>query len=219
VLHSESTSVFSDIKKKADLMIIALADDAVIPFIKTINEINVPVAHTGGAVPLDSVKNPGDLYGVLWPLQSLRKEIEIIPPLTLLVDANKTESREIFMSYARTIAEIVLEADDQSRLKYHLAATLVNNFTNYLFATAENFCKNENISFEVLQPLIEETVMRIRNISPSETQTGAAIRNDLLTLDKHRKIIKNYPNILRLYELFTMEIQNTSLNLTSRALL
>jgi predicted short-subunit dehydrogenase-like oxidoreductase (DUF2520 family) len=213
LLNSESISTTSAISKKADLMIITLSDDAILPFQQSIGDIKTPVVHTGAAIPLESIKNPGDMYGVLWPLQSLRKEIEVIPPLTLLVDANKPEALELFMSFAHTIAEIVLEADDETRLKYHLAATLVNNFTNYLFAQAENFCKKENISFQVLQPLMEETVMRMRNFSPSETQTGAAIRNDLQTLDKHRKIIENHPDLIGFYELFTREIQKTSLNL------
>jgi predicted short-subunit dehydrogenase-like oxidoreductase (DUF2520 family) len=207
LLNSESISTISGIAKKADLMIIALSDDAILPFQRSMGDINIPVVHTGGAVPLESIKNRGDIYGVLWPLQSLRKEIEVIPPLTLLVDANKPEAREVFMSFAHTIAEIVLEADDETRLKYHLAATLVNNFTNYLFALAESFCKKENISFQVLRPLMEETVMRMRNISPSKTQTGPAIRFDGLTIDKHRNLIKEYPVLLRFYNLFTQEIQ------------
>ena len=210
LLHTAGTSTVTAIEKKADLMIVALADDAILPFIKSAGKIPFPVAHTGGAVALDAVKNPGDMYGVLWPPQSLRREIEIIPPLTLLVDANKPESREVFMAFAHTIAEFVLEADDETRLKYHLAATLVNNFTNYLFATAEKFCEQENISFAVLQPLMEETVMRMRNISPSETQTGPAIRNDRHTLDKHRNLIKDNPALYKIYELFTQEIQKNS---------
>jgi predicted short-subunit dehydrogenase-like oxidoreductase (DUF2520 family) len=213
LLNSETTSSLSGITKKADLMIIAVSDDAIIPFIQSIGAIHMPVAHTSGAAPLNSIKNSGDLYGVIWPLQSLRKEIEVIPPLTLLVDANKPEALKGIMSYAQTIGNIVLEADDKTRLKYHLAAAVVNNFTNYLFTVAENFCKKENISFRTLQPLIEETVMRMRNVSPAETQTGPAIRNDLLTLNKHRSIIKEYPELLPFYELFTREIQKASLNL------
>jgi hypothetical protein len=212
-LNSVGTSSVTAIEKKADLMIVALSDDAILPFIKAAGKINFPVAHTGGAVPLDAVKNPGDSYGVIWPLQSLRREIERLPVLTLLVDANRPESREVFMFFAQSVAETVLEADDQTRLKYHLAATLVNNFTNYLFAVAEKFCEKENISFEVLQPLMEETVMRMRNISPSETQTGPAFRNDLLTLDKHREIIKDNPALYKIYEMFTLEIQKTASSL------
>jgi hypothetical protein len=215
LLNSESVSSLSSISKKADLMIIALSDSAIKPFIQSLGEIKIPVAHTAGSVPLDSLKNPGDVYGVLWPLQSLRKEIEVIPPLTLLVDANKPEVRKVINSYAHTIAEIVMEADDKTRLKYHLAATLVNNFTNYLFALAENFCKKENISFELLRPIIEETVMRMRNVSPSEMQTGPAIRNDHSTLEKHRALIKNDPALLRLYKLFTDEIRKNGLKLNA----
>lgn len=207
LLNSTSTSSISLIKKKADLMIVALADDAIKPFISEAGQILFPVVHTGGAVSLDAVKNPGDLYGVLWPLQSLRKEIENIPPLTLLADANKAEALEPLLNFAHTIADRVVEADDNTRLKYHFAATWVNNFTNYLYNIAEKFCEQENISFDILQPLMEETVMRMRNISPSKTQTGPAIRFDGLTIDKHRNLIKEYPALLRFYNLFTQEIQ------------
>jgi predicted short-subunit dehydrogenase-like oxidoreductase (DUF2520 family) len=212
LLNSGSTSSVTAIEKKADLMIVALSDDAIKTFISTVGKINFPVAHTAGAVSLDAAKNPGDSYGVIWPLQSLRREIEHLPALTLLVDGNNPQARELFMMFAHSIAEIVLEADDQTRLKYHLAATLVNNFTNCLYTVAEKFCEKENISFAVLQPLVEETAMRMRNISPSETQTGPAIRNDRLTMDKHLHVLKAYPDLLRIYEMFTFEIQKTALS-------
>ncbi len=209
IVHASSTSSVAAIGEKADLMIVALADDAIEPFISATGSINFPVAHTGGAVSINAVKNPGGLYGVLWPLQSLRKEIDTIPPLTLLADANNQEALKTLLRFAHSMAETVIEADDSTRLKYHFAATWVNNFTNYLFTAAEKFCVQENISFSILQPLMEETVMRMRNISPSETQTGPAIRNDLLTLDKHRNLIKDNPALNRIYELFTQEIKKS----------
>jgi hypothetical protein len=209
LLNSTTAAAISLIERNADLMIVAIADNAIKSFVSELGQINFPVAHTGGAVSIAAVKNPGDLYGVLWPLQSLRKEIENIPPLTLLADANKPEALEPLLKFAHTIADRVVEADDNTRLKYHFAATWVNNFTNYLFTTAEKFCEQENISFSVLLPLMEETVMRMRNISPSETQTGPAIRFDGVTLDKHRELIKEYPVFIRFYNLFTQEIQKT----------
>jgi hypothetical protein len=109
--------------------------------------------------------------------------------------------------FTKTIGENSLEADDDTRLKYHLAATLVNNFTNHLFSLAEIFCKKENISFSMLQPLMEETVMRLRSVSPLDAQTGPAARNDQLTLQKHMGILKRYPDILSFYEKFSAEIQ------------
>ena len=89
-------------------------------------------------------------------------------------------------------------------------ATIVNNFTNYLLTLAESFCKKENISFAVLQPLIEETVVRLRSRSPFDSQTGPAIRHDQETISRHRKILNEYPAILSFYDKFTEEIQNSA---------
>ncbi|HEY4935093.1 MAG TPA: DUF2520 domain-containing protein [Puia sp.] len=206
-LGTSSTSYISSIEKRADLIIIALRDEAVNPFVKELGAVKCLITHTAGAIPMSEAGGLNKLFGVLYPLQSLRKEIETIPPLTMLVDGNNRESKKQLFEFAATIAEIVLEADDSTRLKYHLAATFVNNFTNHLFALAESFCKKENISFAVLQPLMEETVLRLRFISPGETQTGPVLRNDQETLNKHRQLIKEYPALSRFYEMFTEEIK------------
>jgi predicted short-subunit dehydrogenase-like oxidoreductase (DUF2520 family) len=206
-LGTRSTSYISSIEKKADLMIIALRDEALGSFVKDLGKINFLVVHTAGALSINEVSSTGASFGVLYPLQSLRREIEIIPPLTVLVDGNEPGSTHLLKTFASTIAKTVLEANDDTRLKYHLAATLVNNFTNHLFVLAESFCKKENISFAVLQPLMEETAMRLRNISPDDAQTGPAWRNDQKTIEKHKELLNDFPDILKIYALFTEEIQ------------
>jgi predicted short-subunit dehydrogenase-like oxidoreductase (DUF2520 family) len=212
-LNASSISNISSLEKKGDLLIVAIKDEAIKPFIQELGPLRSMVVHTAGAIPMADTSGQNKLYGVLYPLQSLRKEIEIIPPLTLLVDGNNSESKNIVRLFANSIAETVLEADDYVRLKYHLAATVVNNFTNHLFTMAESFCQKENISFAVLQPLMEETVVRLRNASPGSFQTGPAIRNDLITLEKHRQLLLTYPALLEFYEKFTREIQNYYISL------
>ena len=206
-LQTSSTSYISSIEKRADLMIVAIKDEAISEFAKDLGEVKCTIAHTAGAIPMSDLGSSNKLFGVLYPLQSLRKEMVTVPPLTMLVDGNIPDSKKRITEFASSISDTVLETDDDTRLKYHLAATIVNNFTNYLFAQTESFCKKENISFAVLQPLMEETVFRLRNISPYETQTGPAIRNDLGTLNKHRQLLSAYPPLLEFYEKFTKEIQ------------
>jgi hypothetical protein len=63
----------------------------------------------------------------------------------------------------------------------------------------------------VLQPLIEETAIRLRNTTPQKAQTGPAIRNDTITIQKHHDMLKKYPDILNFYNLFTSEIQKSVL--------
>lgn len=212
-LNSTPVSSVSAIERNADLMLIAIKDDALPPFLKSLGEIKSLAVHTAGALSVDILNSTGNQFGVLYPLQSLRKEIEIIPPLTVLVDGHQQKSKDLVKYFASTIAERVIEADDDTRLKYHLAGTMMNNFSNYIFSLTELFCEKENIDFAVLQPLLEETVVRLRNTSPHAAQTGPAFRKDLSTLQKHRDLLKNYPDILNFYELFTESIQKSALSL------
>ncbi len=89
------------------------------------------------------------------------------------------------------LQKMLLEADDETRLKYHLAATMVNNFTNHLFALAASFCEKENISFAVLQPLIEETVDSVAKYITSKMRKPVLpFRNDMITIQKHRELVE-----------------------------
>jgi predicted short-subunit dehydrogenase-like oxidoreductase (DUF2520 family) len=212
-LSAKSTSDINSIERNADLLIVAIKDDVIKSFIWEIGGLKGPIVHTAGAIPMAEISGQNRLYGVLYPLQSLRKEMEILPQFTILMDGNIEESKKLIHEFASTIGETVLEADDTTRLKYHLAATVVNNFTNHLFTLAESFCKKENISFAVLQPLMEETVARLRTESPGRLQTGPALRNDIVTLEKHRQLLLSYPALLEFYEKFTREIQNYHSNL------
>ncbi|HEY2648143.1 MAG TPA: Rossmann-like and DUF2520 domain-containing protein [Puia sp.] len=210
-LATTSTSYISSVERKADLMIIALRDDAVYHFVKELGEVKSILVHTAGALSINEVRGSNKSFGVIYPLQSLRKEIEIIPTLSILLDGNNNITKKQLKEFAFSIAENVTEADDEARIKYHLAATIVNNFTNFLYKQAASFCEKENISFKALQPLIEETANRLRNTTPQKAQTGPAIRNDRVTIEKHQQLLKNYPEILKYYNLFTEEIQKSTL--------
>jgi len=210
-LSTTSTSYISSIDRKADLMIIALRDDAVRYLVAEIGEVKSILVHTAGALSIQEVQGSNKSYGVLYPLQSLRKEIEILPALPILVQGNHPDTTRSLKEFASSISGSVTEADDTVRLKYHLAATVVNNFTNRLYALTASFCEKENISFADLQPLIEETALRLRNTNPKQVQTGPAIRNDLVTIGRHQELLEKYPEILKYYDLFTSEIQNSAL--------
>jgi predicted short-subunit dehydrogenase-like oxidoreductase (DUF2520 family) len=206
-LDARPVEKISELEKSADLILIALRDEAVSSFVEALGSSQAILAHTAGALSIDLMKSASNAYGVLYPLQSLRKEIQTIPPITLLVDGNHPQTRGILREFGASIAETVLDASDEIRLHYHLAATLVNNFTNYLYILAASFCQEEKILFSALQPLMEETVNRLRTISPSQSQTGPAWRDDQVTLEKHRQVLKDFPAISKLYDLFTKEIQ------------
>lgn len=184
---------------EADIYIMALHDVALdhiekIPALK-----NKFVVHTAGAVSINALKDITATYGVLYPLQSLSKFTENIPEIPILVDGNNQEIMHRVLGFAKTISNNVVEANDSERLNYHVAAVFVNNFTNHLYALAELFCDKERINFKNLFPLIDETTLRAKSLSPFLTQTGPAIRDDIYTLNRHLQTLAATPDLKYIY--------------------
>ncbi|MFN8246315.1 MAG: DUF2520 domain-containing protein [Ferruginibacter sp.] len=192
----------------ADLFLIAVSDFALQEALPKPSFNHNLVIHTAGSVSKDVLKPLSDHYGVLYPLQSLRREMTVIPEIPLLVDGSDEKVTSILEEFARTLSGSVKRTNDEERLKLHTAAVIVSNFTNHLYAIAEDFCKQEQVSFDLLKPLILETATRIMHISPADVQTGPAVRKDIQTLDKHLRLLHNYPKLRTTYLRLTDSIMN-----------
>lgn len=202
-LATELNCGFADhsgaIDKNAELYLVAVIDGALYELNNSIHLGNKMILHTAGSVPKDVLKDISVNYGVLYPMQSLRKEMEYSTDIPFLIDANTEETITLVEDFAGTLSSIVTKANDEERLKLHIAAVVVSNFTNHLYALAEDFCKKENIDFSLLVPLIKETAQRLETISPARSQTGPAARNDIFTLDKHIRLLANHPRLKYIY--------------------
>ncbi len=183
----------------AELYLVAVSDGALYELNDRINLDRKLVVHTAGSVSIDVLKEISVNYGVLYPLQSLRKEMNYTQDIPFLIDGNTEETKTFVEDFANTLSTSVTKASDEERLKLHVAAVVVSNFTNHLYALAEEFCTKENIDFKLLAPLIKETAERVEAISPADAQTGPAIRKDIFTLDKHIKLLANHPKLKYLY--------------------
>ena len=130
-----------------------------------------------------------------------------MPEIPFLVDANTADNITLLKDFAETLSSKVQVASDGQRKKIHLAAVLVNNFNNHLYALAEKFCADEKADFKLLYPLIRETVERMENFSPADLQTGPAVRGDEETIEMHLQLLKGYPQLMKLYEILTNSIE------------
>ena len=111
-------------------------------------------------------------------------------------------------NFALTLSSKVSYANDEQRLKLHVAAVIVNNFTNHLYTLAADYCADEGLDFKMLQPLIEETALRLRDHRPADVQTGPAARKDMATLDKHLSILSQHPVLKKIYLRMSDSIMN-----------
>lgn len=206
-LNVPYTTDFNCINPNADLFVMAVADDAIATVARQLPLDKKLVVHTAGSVPMDVLKNSSRNYGILYPLQSLRKEIAVIPDIPFLVDGNTPDDLAVISEFASTLSPTVRQADDEQRLKIHLAAVMVSNFTNHLYALADQYCRQEKMDFTLLLPLISAIAERLRFFEPASVQTGPAVRHDQKTINKHLELLKAHPQLREFYELFTKSIE------------
>lgn len=81
----------------------------------------------------------------------------------------------------------------------HLAAVFACNFVNHMYLAATELLADEDISFEILKPLIKETARKAIESDPYIAQTGPAVRNDQNILQKHIEMLKEYSEFQKIY--------------------
>lgn len=198
--------------KKADIYIIALRDDVVGSVsreIAAVVESDAIIAHTSAMCDVEK----GEMFARFYPLQTFTYEIRTdFKKITLFIEANCEKRERKLITLSSLIAK-GYEIVDAKRLKVvHLAATFANNFTNRMFHYAEKVLESENISRDVLYPLIEEGVAKIERSDASvrDLQSGVAIRGDQRSMDLHRKLIDELKDeeMLEVYNVVTKTICN-----------
>ncbi len=201
-----ATTTSMDRLKKADLYLLAIKDDQIESTIDQLPENTSLIAHTSGTLPL---LNNHKRNGVFYPLQTFSKNKEIdFSEVPVAVEASRPADTEILLQVGRAISKNVYNITTQQRKTLHLAAVFACNFTNALYGIAEDLCLKNELSFELLHPLILETAKKIKRYSPKTVQTGPAIRGDQKIIDLQLQTLNESPNFKEIYILLTSLIQN-----------
>ena len=217
LLHAEelaemlSATVTTDLTnpdQTADLYVLAVTDTALASVAAELRLDKKLVVHTAGAVSKDVLRACSKNYGVLYPLQSLRSELNDLPEIPFVVDGNTEDDLALITEFANSISNHVQHAGDEQRLKMHVAAVMVSNFTNHLYALAKAYCLKEKVDFTMLLPLITAVAERLYEYEPAAVQTGPALRNDSATIQKHMALLQHHPSLKMMYALFTESIKN-----------
>jgi predicted short-subunit dehydrogenase-like oxidoreductase (DUF2520 family) len=206
-LKCRAVNDWDKISRDGQLYLVALSDRVVAELGKYWSASQGMVVHTAGALSKHVLKDVAKNYGVLYPLQSLRKEKTDYEAIPLLIDGNTDDDLAFIADFAESVSKTVRQADDAYRMQLHVAAVFVNNFTNHLYTLAEQYCVKTGVSFNLLKPLIVETAERIMEFEPSMVQTGPAIRGDISTMDRHLDLLQEYPPLFDLYRQFSKSIQ------------
>ncbi len=200
-------NVLNDKKiETSDVFIIAVSDN----FISTVSQHFIKykklIVHTSGASSINAL--PEEIRrGVFYPLQTFSKEREIaFDSIPICLEAENSADLILLKELAHQISNAVYEVDSVKRKQLHLAAVYVNNFVNQLYHIGQEICTENDLSFDLLKPLIKETAHKIEDLLPKTAQTGPAKRNDKSTIEEHLGQLKN-TNHKEIYQLLTQSIQ------------
>jgi len=199
--------VFSD---TTDVIIVAVPDHKLISVLNTLKcGPETLIAHTAGSFGLEVFPGGKNNYGVFYPLQTFTKGRDLnFREIPLLIEATDRKSSEILEELAKSISNKVCFTDADNRKILHLAAVFVSNFTNHLLTLGKEVSLRSGFEFEILEPLIVETISKALAIGPENSQTGPAIRNDRNTMEKQFDLLSFSPELQAIYKELTASIIN-----------
>ena len=196
----------------ADVYLLAVPDAAVPALLAAVAwPTGAVVAHLAGALPLAVFEGqPGVRGGVLYPLQTFSpgRAIDWLS-VPLFVEAAAADTEALLLALAHSLSRVVQPLASAQRLRLHLGAVFASNFTNHLLGLAQTILAEAGLSFELLHPLVHETIGKALAAQPSAfaVQTGPAVRHDAPTLAAHQAALASHPAWQALYTQLSATIQ------------
>ena len=189
----------------ADLFIIAITDDAITEVSAAIPFSSELVVHTSGSVSIEAINNK-NRPGVFYPLQTFSKSKEVdFKTIPICIETKNEKDFQILEKVAKSISNTVYKINSEQRKAIHIAAVFVCNFVNLLYQIGNDICIENDLPFDILKPLIQETANKILTLSPNQAQTGPAKRKDIQTINAHLSFLSD-DNQKEIYKMLTKSI-------------
>ena len=189
----------------ADIFLLCLKDDIIEEIALQIPYQDAIIAHTSGSLGLLSAVEKS---AVFYPLQTFNAALSLdYQKIPFCLETTRSSDHKELAKLAESLGAKHYAIDTKKRQLLHLAAVFVSNFTNYCYQQGFDICRENNIPFEILHPLIEQTADKIKRMPPQEAQTGPAKRNDHSTIKRHLDQLNNEQQ-KEIYHIISQAIQN-----------
>ncbi len=193
------------VAEKADVIFICVPDDHIHNVAKDLKGEELMVCHCSGSTPL--IKGNFKGSGVLYPFQTFTKFFAIEwNNITTFVEGSDKDTTDTLMGIASKISDDAIKVKFEQRRAIHIAGVIGANFTNHLLYRTQELLSRNGIEFDVLKPLMEETVKKAFEHGPAGAQTGPARREDHEVINKHLELLEDDPQLRELYQIFSKGI-------------
>jgi predicted short-subunit dehydrogenase-like oxidoreductase (DUF2520 family) len=202
--------VLQSLNDGADACLMAVSDSSIGEVAKKMSFKSTVLIHHSGSIGMNALAIGASRTGVVWPVYSiLKKDLPTHRQFPVLWETNHKAANAIVADVCNALTAIQYEATSEQRQWMHLSAVLGNNFTNYLLGMCADICKDQQLPFNLLQPILQQTIDRVNIYNPKEVQTGPARRDDLVTQEKHLAMMSENPHWQAVYAALSAAIKNT----------
>lgn len=195
----------------ADVTIISVSDNSIENVAQALLHTNSSqtILHTSGATPLN-VLSGFENRGVLYPCMTFSKDDTIdLSKCPFLTEANTQKAKDQISEIVTSLGARQIECDSERRAHIHVAAVFSSNFTNHMLSLTKQIMDKEHMPFDVLEPLVNQTIRKGFKEQPHEAQTGPARRGDTLTIESHCKYLSFDKKLLKVYQTLTKSIEES----------
>lgn len=212
LVKAQSIISLSDIFTSADLYVFSVKDAVLEDLLSLMPITSGMWVHTAGSVPLNVFGQYHSDYGVIYPFQTFTKSRSVdFSEVPIFVEANTAHNLGDLVSLCKTLSSKVIELSSEKRKYIHLCGVFACNFVNHMYAVSENILSSQNLPFDVLLPLIDETACKVHQLSPVQAQTGPAVRYDENVISRHLALLEDKDQ-KQIYELLSRNIHETNIN-------
>jgi predicted short-subunit dehydrogenase-like oxidoreductase (DUF2520 family) len=213
-LYEAHVNISLDFSASASkIFIIAVSDDALQEVAqKIVLPDDAIVVHTSGSQPLSILDDAGSQnMGVFYPLQTFSKAKKVdFKSTPIFIESESSDVEKVLMKMAKAISGNVKRINSEERKALHIAAVFASNFSNHMLTIAKEIAKQNDLDFNVLKPLIAETLNKSLEIGPEKSQTGPAVRGDFEILERHMEFLKETPEWAEIYKIVSQHIIDSS---------
>lgn len=213
VYSAEAKNDLDFSESQAQIFILAVKDSA-IP--EVADAVILPegsiLVHTSGTMPLDILGySSASFTGIFYPLQSFTKGKKIeMDEVPFLLEAEDEETFQKLKKLAKSLSPMVYKVRSRDRKAVHIAAVFASNFSNHMIRIAEEIMRRQGLDFEMLKPLIIETISKSLQLGAKKAQTGPAVREDYETLEEHFRFLKYNEQVAEIYRIISQDIIDAS---------
>lgn len=175
----------------ADCYIYAIADHALKDVVAKIHAPQALHLHTSGSMPIDVFGDDKPHAGVMYFFQSFSRShlIDDWSSIPCFIEGRNIDDIAAIYSLAQNLTGHIYEASQHDRERLHVAGVFANNCTNLMYRMAAQVLRGTQIPFEALLPLIDQTAAKVHTMTPTEAQTGPAMRDDIDVIMRHAAIL------------------------------